>query len=91
MSYDTPQSSVPEGILQGNWNRDRCRRCPFLHDLIATALSHRFESVLRQNTADLKARKTRCLPNRYLDLGYEDIVVNAPGEFGRRSRFEKQR
>src|ERR1039457_1843376 len=35
--------------------------------------------------------RTRSLPNRNLNLGHEDLVVKAPGDFGRGRRLEEQR
>src|SRR5260370_5664504 len=35
--------------------------------------------------------RTRSLPNRYLNLSYEDLVVRAPGDFGWGGRLKKQR
>jgi len=35
--------------------------------------------------------RTQSLPNRNLNLGHEDLVVRAPGHFGRGRRLEEQR
>ena len=43
---------------------------------------------MRQTSAP---ERTRSLPNRYLELSYEDLVVRAASDFRRRSLFEEQR
>jgi len=47
-----------------------------------------FRSRIRQIS---EPERTRSLPNRDLNLGNEDFVVKAAGDFGRGRRFEEQR
>src|SRR5438874_4446422 len=47
-----------------------------------------FCSRMRQMS---KPERSRSLPNRNLDLSHENFIVKPPGDFGRFSRFKKQR
>ena len=90
---DAQQRASSDRIVK--WNGDGycgCLQAP-LHDLMAAALAHSRESVVFENATDLRAWKNSKLPNRNLNLnlGHEDLVVRAPGDFGRGRRLEEQR
>ncbi len=57
-----------------------------------TAAVARFgKTVLFQNAADLRAERTRSLPNRNLYLGDENIAVEPLGDFRRFGAFKEER
>jgi len=62
-------------------NRDRSCLQPLLHDSMAASLTDADYSVLFENPAHFQPERTWSLPNRDLDLGYEDVVMDPPGDF----------
>ena len=74
--------------------RDRngygCPINPFLHNPMTAALTDGKKSVVFENLADFRARRTRSLPNRNLDLRDKDFVVEPLDDFRRVRRFEEK-
>jgi hypothetical protein len=54
-------------------------------------LPDRCDSVLFENPTDLRAQKTRNLPNRHLNLSDKNLVAEAAGDLGRGCCFKKKR
>ena len=48
---------------------------------MAASLTDADYSVLFENPAHFQPERTWSLPNRDLDLGYEDVVMDPPGDF----------
>jgi len=70
--------------MKGDRNRYRSPFNPFLHDPVASPLAGQRETVLLQT-------RTRSLPNRDLDLGYEYFAMKSAGNLGSRCGFKEER
>jgi len=81
---------VPHRIMHWDWNRNRRSFKAQLQDAVATSLSYDYNPCRRRMPQISRPEGTRSLPNRNLNLSYENLVVETPSYLRRVRRLEKQ-